>query len=801
MLLSIDWLSDFLQPGISVSELADRLTMAGTEVDEIIEIGSQWDNVVVGRIEDITPHPAADKLRVASVSLGSHSDTIVCGAPNIAVGQRVPVALPGAVLPGGTTIKKTKIRGQASAGMICSETELGLGTDTSGIMVLSPDLEIGALIADALHLRDTVLNLGVTPNRADCFSVIGLAREIAAILDMPITIPAHRPEEADPPASETLRVEIRDPDLCPRYTARCVTDVTIAPSPLWMRRRLENCGIRSISNVVDITNYVLLEWGQPLHAFDSRTISDNCIIVRRARPGETFTTLDEVQRTPDSDVLMICDARGPVAVAGIMGGLDSGITAETNGVVLESAWFTPHSIARSSAALGLRSEASERFRKGVDPQGVVPAVDRAAQLMQRYCGGTVASGIVDCHAGTLPAPPRISLPVSRANSLIGTQLPQADMHALLQRLHMQVTAPDAETLAVTPPPWRSDVTTWVDLTEEIARLHGYHHIPATYPVCTLTPVATSPVRSAAGAVRRRLMACGCTEVINYSFNDPDNSARLGLPQSDARTCALPLRNPLSASQSVLRTSLVPSLLQNLRDNQRNGAENVKLFELGRVFFPQGDQPPQECMRLAGIAAGHRYAPHWSEPPAALDFYDIKGIVQAVLESLHIDCAHCAPGHGEPFLHPGAGAALYIRGTRAGSLGELHPAVLEPFDLAGRVLLFDLDFDLLCDYHVSTAAYQPFSRFPAIYRDLALVVDEQVSADVLAEAIRSFKNKYLQECVLFDCYRGESLPVGRKSLAFRLKFQADDRTLTDNEVNKTHTRLISFLEREVGAALR
>ncbi|MBN2108850.1 MAG: phenylalanine--tRNA ligase subunit beta [Deltaproteobacteria bacterium] len=802
MYLSINWLQDFIPQEIPVQDLADRLTMSGIEVEEIIRTGSEWDNVVVGEILEITRHPNAEKLQLAKVTTGEKILPIVCGAPNIAVGQHIALAVEGAQLPGGMTIKKSKIRGEISEGMICSEPELGLGEDHSGIMVLPPDAPLGMPLARYLKLSDTIFNLGITPNRADCLSVVGLAREIAALFGIPLQLPQYRLEETGDAIDTRVAVEIADADLCPRYTARLVTGLTVKPSPLWMQRRLVNCGIRAINNLVDITNYILLEWGQPLHAFDYSFIQDGKIIVRRAARGEKFTTLDAIARELPDNALMICDGRRPVAIAGIMGGENSGILPATDTVLIESAYFTPHSIARTSRALNLKTEASLRFEKGIDINGVLPSLHRAAQLMAEFGCGKIARGCIDAYPAKLAPPRPVRLSVKKTNAVTGLSLSQQDVTSVLERLHMATQAPDADTLLATAPSFRYDLNEPIDLIEEIARLTGYDHIPVTYPRAALSGNTKNRNLKLAGIIRDMMIARGFFEVINYSFCGPEHIAGMRFAGEDARSTPLPILNPLASSQSVMRTSIVPSLLLNLQENLNNKSSAIKLFELSRVFIQQSGSPqPQEPRRLAGLMAGMQQGEGWNLQNAMVDFYDIKAAVESLLQMLRIRDTRFLQDGREPFLHPHKMLSIYAGDHCIGCLGEVHPDVLEHFDVKVPAYVFELDVDQLAKLWSDAVSFAPFSRQPAILRDIALIVDDTVPAEKFFSAVAGFKNKLLTDMKIFDSFRGGTIQPGKKSLAFRVKFQSNDRTLTDAEVNKIHDRLVAHLVQATGAELR
>ena len=803
MLISVNWLKEYVALDISAEKLAEKLIMAGFEVEQITRIGSEWDNVVIGEITDIKRHPQAEKLSLTTVRAGEKTYSVVCGASNIKTGQKVPLALYGASLPTGIKIKTSKIRGEVSQGMLCSEKELGLGDDTSGIMILSPDLATGVPLADSISLADTMFDINITPNRPDCLSVIGLAREIAAILDLPFTAPEVTVGEEGDFIENITSVEICDPDLCPRYTARIIANITIAPSPLWMRRRLETSGIRSINNAVDVTNYVLLEWGQPLHAFDFDLLKGHRIIVKRSIDNEHFVTLDGTERAMSGDALMICDAERPVAIAGIMGGQNSEVIESTRRILLESAYFLPASIRQTSKANGLKTEASQRFEKGIDINSVIPALNRAASLMGRLCGGTIGAGLIDRYPKPLPTAHPIHCSVDRTRKIIGAPLTSNQIKECLQRLHMHVEVDGVDTLRVIPPSFRVDIYEPVDLIEEVARLTGYEHIPATYPRARVSTSVRDRIHTAPDLARDSMISRGFYEVINYSFINPEHLFSLNLPAQDPRLNTVRILNPLSEMQSILRTTLFPSLLLNLRDNLYHKNTTIKLFEISTVFFAQSrEQLPRERKRIAGLLCGLRFGENWDLPRNEADFFDIKGCVETLMDRLQIPAYRFAHDAVEPFLNPQQCLSLIIDNQPIGVLGEVHPDVLEKFDIDRVAYVFDIDFDVLSSISSEQKVlFKPFPRHPAIYRDLALIVDETVAAGTVHHAILSFKNKLIEEVAVFDCFRGSSIETGKKSLAYRIKFQSQTRNLTDDEVNNIQDKLVSHLVKEVGAELR
>ncbi|MCX8044259.1 MAG: phenylalanine--tRNA ligase subunit beta [Desulfobacterota bacterium] len=802
MLVSFNWIKEFISIDDAPHRVADRLTMAGLEVESLVSVGSEWDNVVVGKILSIAKHPNADKLSVTTVLSGEHIYSVVCGAPNINEGQNVPLALEGAQLPNGTFIKKTKIRGQISEGMICSEAELGLGTDANGIMVLPPNAQHGMPLADYLNVRDTVFDISVTPNRPDCLSVLGIARELSALYDVPCVIPPTSSVANDNSVHRSIDIHIEAPDGCPRYAACVFQNITIQPSPLWMQRRLVSCGIRSINNIVDVTNYVMLERGQPLHAFDLAQISGSRIIVRYSRPGERFVTLDGIERVLPDHALLICDASRPVAIAGIMGGINSGVSAETKTILLESAYFSPTSINQTSRKLNLKTEASLRFEKGVDINGVIPSLNRAADLILSLSDGTVASDFTDCYIKHLPPSRPISISVSKTNLIAGTRLSAVEMSSLLTKLKCSVSSPDNDTIIVTPPSYRYDMTAPIDIVEEIARLSGYENIPSTLPVIEMNSPSPDPKQEIMEMVRDVLQAGGFFESVHYSFTSPEMIAALQFPDSDPRFRPLSLRNPLSHSQSVLRTTLLPNMLTTIRNNINNGALSLRMFEIGKVFVPVPDSRlPREITMLCGAVTGDRFPLSLYTSRDNHDIFDVKGIVDALLKRLHITVVRMLPPSQEPFMNPVNSLSLFIDDSYLGTLGQIHPSIAEFFEIEQPVYIFELDFDRLSSYARKQIRFVPFSRHPAIFRDIALIVEESVPSQTLLNAIALFNNKLITDVVLFDVFRGGSLPQGYKSIAFRIKFQSPERTLTDEEVNKINDRLISFLSKETGAQLR
>jgi phenylalanyl-tRNA synthetase beta chain len=796
MRLSLNWLADLVSLTVAPEVLADRLTMAGLEVEAIERLTPEFAGVVVGQVTAVSPHPQADRLRLAEVTTGSNTYRVVCGAPNLELGRLYPFAPIGAVMAGGHKIKAAKLRGVASEGMLCAEDELGLTQDHVGLMDIPQDLPLGADLAAALNLSDVVLEVAVTANRSDCLSILGLAREVAALLDAPLRHPEVRVAPAAGPQEIKAMVSILDPVHCPRYAARLLTDLTVKPSPFWMRRRLQVSGLRAINNLVDVTNYVLLEFGQPLHAFDFQKLRGGEIVVRLPRQDEAlFTTLDGQERELSPETLLICDAVGPVALAGVMGGLDSEVTEATTQVLIESAYFNPTTIRRTSKRLGLSSEASYRFERGVDPDGVIEALERAAQLMCEVGGGRVVGPRLDEY----PAPlqhPRLALRVSRTNQVLGTDFSGETITALLKRLHLPALEVDRENLAIQVPSFRNDLTREIDLIEEVARLAGYDRIPVTLPQGEVATRRPGPEVRLRNEARQLLLGLGFFETINYAFQ-PERLEELTAAPGAAAPLAL--ANPLSEEQAVMRTSLLPGLLDTLRRNTLKQAQDLRLFETAQVFLPQaGASQPREESWLAGLIYGVREEISWAAPREPLNFFDLKGVVETLLEGLQIPEVTFRRENLPPFLCQGA--RVYSGERELGFLGEIEPEVGDKLDLEGSILVFNLALAALAQAAV-LPLFVPLPRYPAVYRDIALVLPEAAPAAQVSEALYRLGAPWLVEARLFDVYTGDQVPAGKRSLAFRLSYRDQERTLTDELINPHHQGLVEALKRELGAELR
>ena len=797
MNVTLNWLKTYIDFDLSPSELADRLTMLGIEVESVKQLGVGLEGVVVGSVSSIRPHPNADKLVLCQVDVGKAEELqIVCGAPNVREGMLAPVATIGATLPIGLTIKSAKLRGETSQGMLCSEKELGLSEDAAGLMELPGDTPLGTTLSEALRLDDVVFELEITPNRPDCLSLLGVAREIRAETGNPLKLPTVDLKENETDIRELTSVTIDAPDLCPRYAARVIQGVKVGESPAWLQQRLESVGVGVINNIVDITNFVLMEYGQPLHAFDYHKLAENRIVVRRAADGEQLTTLDEVERELTPDMLVIADAEKAVALAGIMGGYDSEITETTCDVLLESAYFNPSSVRATAKALGISTEASYRFERGADPGVVITALDRAAQLITELAGGTVCEGVVDVYPGLQPLT-RIQLRPERVNFVLGTTIETAEMVQILNLLGFDVET-SGDVYQVTVPTFRSDVTREIDLIEEIARVYGYDNIPTTLPKGDIPVPPPNPKTEVHNRIKRFLLAAGMMEAVNYSFCDPNCFDKIRLNANDPLRDVLKLRNPLSPEMSVLRTTLLPSLLENAQHNRNHQIDTIALFEIGGVFTQNSEQKEPE--RVAGILAGQIGEGVYSNPYRQPDFFDIKGLVEGILEVCGI-VDYTLQKTDMPIFHPGRNAEVLLDDRRIGTFGEAHPVVLENYDLPYKAYLFECDVEGLVDTAVFTKRFEPISIYPKVARDLAIVVDKEILSDMPTELIYATGGDVVESVRLFDVYEGEQVPDGKKSLAYTITYHSTTETLTDKAVNALHDKVVERLNQELGAELR
>jgi phenylalanyl-tRNA synthetase beta chain len=800
MNVTYNWLKEFVDFDLSPEQLAHELTMLGLEVEGMDRQGCGMDDVVVAVVEEKRQHPNADKLSLCRVNNGTEVLDVVCGAQNFKQGDTVALAQIGATLPGDFKIKRSKIRGEESCGMLCSEKELGMAEDSAGIMVLPADLKLGVPAFEALGLKDTLMEIGLTPNRADCLSVAGIAREIAAKLGTKVRYPDTTIIESNSAAADTISVTIQDADLCPRYAARYISGCTIAPSPDWLVKRLKAVGMRSINNVVDITNLVMMELGHPLHAFDCDRLDGRSIVVRRAGEGELFTTLDDQQRTLTANDLVICDAARPVALAGVMGGQNSEIADSTTSILLESAWFRPAAIRRTAKRLALHTESSHRFERGADIGMVPRALDRAASLIASLAGGSVAQGTVDAYPGKADRE-AIQLRPERAAALLGILLEPAEAADILRRLECAVSENGDGSFAVVPPTYRIDIEREIDLIEEIARLKGFDSIPATMPFARVVSDRPSVHQRLERQVRDLLVANGMNEIINFSFTSPDSAEKLLLPEDDIRRTAINLTNPLVAEQSVMRTTLLPGVLETIARNINFRSMDLKLFEVRRTYLPTSEEMPRESLCIAGALTGVRTDGSWSANREMVDFYDVKGIIENLLEQLHIKGLSWVADTPEPFYHPGKSCSILAGKQKIGSFGEIHPTVQENFCIEKPVFGFELDFDKLVTLSRQRVNITAPSRFPDSSRDIALLAPDELPADSILKCVQSVKAQEIEHVEVFDLYRGTGIPEGSKSIAIRIRYRSYERTLTDDEISSIHTKVIAELIKKLNLTTR
>jgi phenylalanyl-tRNA synthetase beta chain len=817
------WLREYCDPGLTAVEIAERLDLTGTELERIERVGvPSADNFVVGKVLAAEQHPDADRLKVCQVDVGAgEPSTIVCGAPNVAAGQTVPVALPGAVMPDGTKLGKAKLRGVESHGMICAEDELGLGDQHKGIMVLEDSILAGTPLADVLPIADEALELEITPNRPDCLSVYGIAREVHAATGAPLSADP-TDGDAEPSGSDGAEdhasVEIADPDVCLRFTARVFEDVKVGPSPLWLRQRLIAAGQRPIDNVVDITNYVMLLTGQPMHAFDLDKVRGSKIVVRKAEAGEKMTTLDDVERSFDPSMALVCDAEGPSGIAGIMGGQISEVSESTRRVLMEAATWVGPNVLKTSKALGLRSEASTRFEKQLHPDQALAAQRLAARLMVELAGARLVPGTIDAYPE--PEPPRVvTLSLDRLERVLGLRIDDAEVERILASLGF-ASERAGDSLAVTVPPWRdADVQREADLVEEIARIYGLDKLPTTLPARERAIGRLIHAQKLRRRLEDALRDRGMDEIVGWSFTAPATLEKLRL----AGAPVLALSNPLSEDHSVMRPLLLPGLLDAAQRNAAHGTPGVALFESAHVYAPDGDlsapdgspegaTPATERHHLAGVITESSPAT-WRSGVGAADFYAAKGFVEALLSVAGLQLV-VEPLKDCPFLHPGrAGRALVAAGpaeaasdaddsgmVEVGWIGELHPLVSREWDLDG-VAAFELNADLLSELTDGALVnYEDVTSFPAVLQDIAVVVPSDVSAATVEAAVTKAGGDLLAATGVFDVYEGEQVGEGKRSLALRLEFRAPDRTLTEDEVVERRNAIVAALE-EIGGQIR
>ena len=801
MKLPLSWLSDYTDiSGVTPKEYDARLTMSGSKVEEVYYLGAEIENVVTGKVLSVVDHPDSDHLKICQIDVGQGEPIqIVTGAPNVtpdSVGEICPVALHKSTLPGGVKITKGKLRGEVSNGMMCSFQELGLTHGCvpyaceNGILFLPEGTPVGEDIKKVLGLDDYVADFEITSNRADCFSVIGLARETAATFGRPFTVKEPVVKGCGGDINEHMSVEVVDTDLCPRYTARLVKNIKIEPSPAWMRERLHACGVRPINNIVDITNYVMLEYGQPMHAFDYSCLSDGKIVVRRARNGESIQTLDGQDHDLTDKMLAICDNDKPVAVAGVMGGANSEIEDDTTTVVFESACFHGATVRVTAKALGMRTEASGRFEKGLDPSLTMPAVQRACELVEMLGAGEVVDGIIDACAADL-TPKTLPFEPDKMNALLGLDLSADEQKAYLERLEFRV-----EDGKVIIPSFRVDIARMCDLAEEVARMYGYDKIPTTLYAGEMVQGEYTPKQMAEQIVSQTCRSAGFDEAMSHSFISPKFYDMIGWAEDDPRRISTTILNPLGEDFSIMRTTVLPSMLQSLAHNHAHRNPTASLFELGMIYTPVVKDGKADASVLP-----HEEKVITLGSYGRLSFFQFKGVIEAICRELNVKDVQFMPETGNPSYHPGRCANILIGGEVVGVFGTVHPTVAARYGLSGEVLAAELPLDKLFDAIDPVKLYHPLPKFPASTRDIAVLVDDTVPAASMQAAIEKAAGSILEAVKLFDVYKGKGIPEGKKSVAYSLSMRAPDRTLTDEECDKAMKQALAALEKDFGAVLR
>lgn len=810
MQVSIKWLHDYIDFTETAEELADKLTMAGIPVENVIRADEGLDKVITGRIEQIVPHPDSDHMVITTMNVGQEEPIqIVTGARNVQEGQIVPVAMIGAKLPNGQKISKGKLRGVFSHGMLCSADELKLDTlgmppeQLDGIYILPEDTPVGIPVKEVLGLDDVILEFELTANRGDCFSVFGLLREVAILTGNEPRWPEIKVNEDDPAMSrDMLKVNIEAHDLCSRFSARILKNVKIGPSPRWMQQRLEGAGIRAINNVVDVTNFVMVELGLPMHAYDYDQITGHSLTARRAVEGENLHTLDDSERLARGSELVIADAEKPAGLAGIMGGLESEVTDATTTIVLEAACFNGACIRRTARACGFHSEASGRFERGTDITATIRSLDRAAQLLQNMGACTVAQGVVDVYP-VVKEPVYVEFTAEKINRRLGTELPAAKMIDILEKLCFRVTDKGDGLYSVEVPSWRNDVAFMEDLSEEIARIYGFDNIVSSTPRGRVTQGGQHPAQMFEDRIKLALSHMGLSEEVSFSFTNPGIFDKMEIPQSSSLRKAIPIMNPLTDEFPLVRTTLLGSVLENAVRNLSRKNEDIKIFDVAPVFYPKAlplTEMPREVVKIAGFMTGHRNPVGWSNDSAMIDFYDAKGIIEDLLQVYSITNYQVEAGEYTA-MHPGK-TALFKKGKEIiAAVGELHPKVAENFGITKKAYIFEMDLLTLMKHTTEKNRTESLPKYPGICRDLAMLVDENISAAEIEGVIAANGGKYFNDVTLFDVFKGKQIAEGMKSMAFNIRFQADDKTLTDAEANEGFNSIVEAVKKEFDAELR
>ena len=801
MKATIKWLKEYVDFDFSPEKTASIFTMAGIEVEKILYFAKGIENVIAGNILSFEKINSEKELFLCSVDIGTEALNIVTAASNIKKGMLVAVAPAGTLLPSGLKTESQSFRGIDSNGILCSEQDLGIADHSDKIIELPENSAIGKPIPELIDSEDTVLELSPTPNRPDCLNILGLAREISAITGNPLKLPRIKINESEYDNSKLVSIKIEEPELCPRYTARIIQKIKVSESPPFIRRRLKSVGIRSINNVVDITNYVLIELGHPLHAFDYNLIEGKKIVVRRARSGEKFKTLDGVERNLNDETLLIADSNRGIALAGIMGGQNSEVSENTTDILLESAYFNPVNIRRSSKYLGLSTEASYRFERSADPEILKFASDRAADLIQEICGGKIAAGIIDEYPKKIQREPFL-FRHQKAEKILGIKIPENRVSDIIEKLGMEIQEKTDSAIKVVLPSYRPDLTREIDIIEEVARIFGYPNIPTTYPSPSLYHKRKIEKTSLVSEIRNLVTGWGFSEVINYSFIDERVLEKLGITDKSPLCNFVRLKNPLSEEQNILRTTLIPGLLANLELNTKRFLSDIKIFETGKVFFSKGSaEQPEEKTCFSGLLSGEYESKSWMNIKRRMDFFDAKGIIEAVSKHFSVTLSFRKHEDRYKFLDSGKSAEIFLNSKPLGFLGELHPEIAERFEILQSVAVFEICLDELLLNTGTNPVYKPIPKNPPTYRDISIILPEASGFNEIMDIIRKIGGEVLEDVKIFDLFKGKQVPAGKKSMTFSLVFRNPQRTLTDKEVDDIRLNIINELNKKLGAELR